>query len=160
MNAENDRETAGYTASNYVTSIVDALNHYDRPRRRLGKASNGRDTAVAPWQPNQLITHLAYLEGAKVELDEMAIAVSANSPVSLSSSPACKLACRGPSPLVDAANQSLAHHLKCDVLTRTQALGAKIVKVSRDMHGVPVGEIPRFTNEIVAWTMRQVMENR
>lgn len=71
----NDRETPGYTASEYVNSIIGCLRHCDRP-------SNIRNTAfgqAAIWEPRKLVTHIAYLEGARVQLDPTPIEVRLHS---------------------------------------------------------------------------------
>ena len=59
----NDRETPGYTASEYITSILSTLRHYDRPKRQAGY--------VMPtvFEAKRLVSHVAYLEGSKVELN-------------------------------------------------------------------------------------------
>ena len=67
MNSVNDRETPSYTASDYITSILTTLRHYDRPKRQAG--------FVMPtvFEARRLVSHVAYLEGSKVELDREVI---------------------------------------------------------------------------------------
>ena len=67
----NDRETPGYTASEYVASILGSLKHFDRPKLR--SAAFGMP---AVWEPSRLVSHVAYLEGAKIPLDASLIEVS------------------------------------------------------------------------------------
>ena len=73
VNATNDRETPGYTASEYVTAILGTLRHYDRPKKQ-----HAHNFPLMPtvWDPKRLVTHVVYLEGAKVDLDPVAIKVS------------------------------------------------------------------------------------
>lgn len=73
MNATNDRETPGYSASEYVTAILGTLRHYDRPKKQ------GNFQMAPIWEPKKLVTHVAYLEGAKVAIDPDAIEVGPHS---------------------------------------------------------------------------------
>ena len=72
VNAINDRETPGYTAADYVTSLLSSLRHYDKPARP--KTDGAMPKTV--WESRTLITHIVYLEGGRVEMDEEAIEVS------------------------------------------------------------------------------------
>ncbi|KAN0101027.1 hypothetical protein V8E55_001011 [Tylopilus felleus] len=69
LNGRNDRETDGYTAVDYVKAIVGVLNSdYQKPSYGLGNAST-----VYPI--SAFITHLVWLEGTRIEVDVMALAV-------------------------------------------------------------------------------------
>lgn len=63
----NDRETPQYTASEYITTILTTLRHYDRHKRQTGFVM------PAVFEAKRLVSHVAYLEGSKVELDRNAI---------------------------------------------------------------------------------------
>ncbi|ORX40050.1 hypothetical protein BD324DRAFT_648662 [Kockovaella imperatae] len=58
LNTINDRETLSYTAWDYLQALLSSLRRYDER---------------AHWQSNKLISHVVYLEGSKVELDERPI---------------------------------------------------------------------------------------
>lgn len=70
VNSVNDRETPDYTAMDYIDTIVTMLRHYDIP------VPLQRSLNVIPWETSSFITHIAYLEGGSVEVDEQAIEVS------------------------------------------------------------------------------------
>lgn len=60
----NDRETDGYTAVDYVRTIATILNtHYQKPPYGLGNVQT-----IFPI--SAFVTHLVYLEGTSVVLDE------------------------------------------------------------------------------------------
>ncbi|KAL1412850.1 hypothetical protein Q8F55_000599 [Vanrija albida] len=68
LNSVNDRETGDYTAMDYIDTIANMLRHYDVPaplRANLGD--------VVPWETRSFITHVAYLEGSAVPVNEKAI---------------------------------------------------------------------------------------
>jgi len=67
VNSSNDRETPGYTASEYAATILEMLRRYDKPRRPHVITSDQR--------ANRLITHVVYLEGGNVKVDEFAMKV-------------------------------------------------------------------------------------
>ncbi|BEI83043.1 hypothetical protein CcaverHIS002_0309110 [Cutaneotrichosporon cavernicola] len=67
LNSVNDRETPGYTAMDYIDTIANMLRHYDVP-----VPLQNRDDMIL-WETSSFITHVAYLEGGKVEVDEQAI---------------------------------------------------------------------------------------
>ncbi|KAF8139791.1 UPF0052-domain-containing protein [Boletus edulis] len=67
LNGSNDRETDGYTAVDYVKAIVGVLNSdYQKPSYGLGNASTVYPTSA-------FITHLVWLEGTSVEVNEMTL---------------------------------------------------------------------------------------
>jgi hypothetical protein len=72
VNSLNDRETPEYTASEYITSILGTLHHYDKPTRPSIRVGG----EVTSWKPTDLITHVVCLEGGQVPLDEDALKVS------------------------------------------------------------------------------------
>lgn len=67
MNSKNDRESPDYRASDYVRAITDSLIHH----------SHGLKSSL--WSPeadvSNLLTHLVYLEGGEVEIDEVVLKV-------------------------------------------------------------------------------------
>lgn len=67
VNSSNDRETPAYTASEYASTILEMLRRYDKPRRPHVITSDQR--------ANRLITHVVYLEGGNVRVDEFAMNV-------------------------------------------------------------------------------------
>lgn len=67
VNSDNDRETPGYTASEYASTILEMLRRYDKPRRPHVITSDQR--------ASRLITHVVCLEGGNVRVDETAIRV-------------------------------------------------------------------------------------
>lgn len=67
MNSDNDRETPGYTASEYASTILEMLRRYDKPRRPHVITNEQR--------ASRLITHVVCLEGGNVNVDETAIKV-------------------------------------------------------------------------------------
>lgn len=67
VNSSNDRETPGYTASEYASTILEMLRRYDKPRRPHVITSDQR--------ANRLITHVVYLEGGNVRVDETSMRV-------------------------------------------------------------------------------------
>lgn len=69
VNSVNDRETPDYTAMDYIDTIANMLRHYDVPV----PLQNLDD--VIPWETSSFITHVAYLEGGSVEIDEQAFKV-------------------------------------------------------------------------------------
>ncbi|WVW84640.1 hypothetical protein I302_106674 [Kwoniella bestiolae CBS 10118] len=71
LNSSNDRETPEYTASEYLSTILDMLRHYDKPKRNKnnGPGPNQGSMAESNWKPSDLISHVIYLEGGKVNID-------------------------------------------------------------------------------------------
>lgn len=70
MNSVNDRETPDYTAMDYIDTVAGILRHYDVPPPLQTSPDD-----VIPWETASFITHVAYLEGAEVPVDEAAIKV-------------------------------------------------------------------------------------
>ncbi|WOO77426.1 putative protein [Vanrija pseudolonga] len=68
LNSVNDRETGDYTAMDYIDTIANMLRHYDVPVPLRASFGEG-----VPWETRSFITHVAYLEGGKVPVDEKAI---------------------------------------------------------------------------------------
>ncbi|KAJ3526523.1 hypothetical protein NMY22_g10129 [Coprinellus aureogranulatus] len=67
LNAENDRETQGYSAVDYINAIVRTLNaNYCAPQYGLGNANT-------TYPASAFITDLVYLRGSKVNVNEGAI---------------------------------------------------------------------------------------
>lgn len=68
LNVENDRETHGYTAVDYVKAIVHTLNtSYSTPQYGLGNANT-------TYPASAFITDLVYLPATTIPVDETAIA--------------------------------------------------------------------------------------
>ncbi|KGB74917.2 hypothetical protein CNBG_0755 [Cryptococcus deuterogattii R265] len=67
LNSSNDRETTDYAASEYIATILAMLRHYDKPKR-----NRARDQLLPrpEWKATNLISHVVWLEGAKVEIDQ------------------------------------------------------------------------------------------
>lgn len=79
VNSNNDRETDGYTAVDYVDTIVRTLNESKRSKRGdTGEiVMPGIKTKTQRrYETNRLITHLVYLEKGKVEVDRTRLQVS------------------------------------------------------------------------------------
>jgi hypothetical protein len=82
VNCDNDRETAGYTALDYVQAIVDSLNNASNKTKQntqLRVRTGIRSKSSRLYEHNRLITHLIYLEGGRVEVDELQLMVSISS---------------------------------------------------------------------------------
>ena len=73
MNSVNDRETPDYTAMDYIDTVANILRHYDVPPPLQTSPDD-----VIPWETASFITHVAYLEGAEVPVDEAAMQVGDN----------------------------------------------------------------------------------
>lgn len=71
VNSVNDRETPGYSAMDYIDTVANILRHYDVPPPLQTSPED-----VIPWETASFITHVAYLEGAEVAVDEASIQVS------------------------------------------------------------------------------------
>jgi hypothetical protein len=72
VNSNNDRETDGYTAVDYVNTIVRTLNESKRSKR--GNSGEIMMPGVKikthrNYETSRLVTHLVYLEKGKVEVD-------------------------------------------------------------------------------------------
>ena len=127
VNSNNDRETDGYTAVDYVSTIVRTLNESKRSKR--GNSGEimmpGIKTKTRrSYETNRLITHLVYLERGKVEVDLEHLQVSRS-------------------------RLQVGHYGTHQLLLIYQALGVTVIKV-------PAEAGPRFTTRTVAWAMQQV----
>ncbi|KAF8203162.1 hypothetical protein BJ912DRAFT_943050 [Pholiota molesta] len=70
LNVENDRETDGYTAADYIRAIVETLNsNYSERAYGLGSANT-------TYPISAFITDLVYLKGGRIKVDVKAITVS------------------------------------------------------------------------------------
>lgn len=70
VNSVNDRETPDFTAMDYIDTIANMLRHFDIPVP-MQTARNG----PVIWETTSFITHLVYLEGCAVPVDEAAVQV-------------------------------------------------------------------------------------
>lgn len=74
LNSQNDRETDGYSAVDYVKTIVRTLNiTYTRPYPGLSVHSAWGLGATTTYPTSAFITHLVYLEGCLVDVDVHAL---------------------------------------------------------------------------------------
>ncbi|GJE94182.1 hypothetical protein PsYK624_103500 [Phanerochaete sordida] len=71
LNSENDRETDGYTAVDYVNTIVRTLNTIrSKPYPGLSVRSGaGVGEAITTYPTSAFVTHLVYLKGCHVPVD-------------------------------------------------------------------------------------------
>ncbi|WWC88702.1 uncharacterized protein L201_003615 [Kwoniella dendrophila CBS 6074] len=69
LNSSNDRETPDYAASEYITTIINMLKHYDKPKRNNNSNNEQISNGQIEWKPSDLISHIVFLEGSKVEID-------------------------------------------------------------------------------------------
>lgn len=71
LNSQNDRETDGYTAVDYVSTIVRTLNTtHTRPYAGLSVRSRaGVGEATTTYPTSAFITHLVYLKGCHISVD-------------------------------------------------------------------------------------------
>lgn len=87
MNSRNDRETEGFTAIDYLqyVTLLEAIETHAYSQaicyRTISKVLNHHDSFSAEegWPISAFVTHLVYLKGSEVEVDEVAISVSSNS---------------------------------------------------------------------------------
>ncbi|KAG6333971.1 hypothetical protein ID866_5122 [Astraeus odoratus] len=69
LNGKNDRETDGYAAVDYVRAIASVLNaHYQKPPYGLGNVQT-------IYPVSAFVTHLIYLEGTSIVVDENDLAI-------------------------------------------------------------------------------------
>jgi len=69
LNAHNDRETAGYTAVDYVNALTNTLNRHDlTPRTSIGVTRPAYPTSA-------FVTHLVYLSDTTIQVDQEALTV-------------------------------------------------------------------------------------
>ncbi|KAG8976097.1 hypothetical protein FRB90_009337 [Tulasnella sp. 427] len=71
LNGHNDRETGGYTAVDYVLAVSETLNRHDGRKSSDQPSSTGLKTPDYPI--SAFITHLVYLRGTTIEVDELAL---------------------------------------------------------------------------------------
>jgi hypothetical protein len=101
------------------------LRHYDIPPQMQDSPSD-----VIPWETRSFITHVAYLEGGGVAVDERAIVVSR----------------------VNESNEAA-------MLTLLQERGLTPVMVPASVHKTPLGKTPLFSTQTVEWAMDRVVED-
>lgn len=75
VNARNDRETMGYTASDYVSAIVRSLNDSNAAKKQ-GKHGSTNNSHHLVYPQTALVTHLVYLESGRVPVDADALQAS------------------------------------------------------------------------------------
>ncbi|KAG8773262.1 hypothetical protein FRC12_002641, partial [Ceratobasidium sp. 428] len=75
LNGQNDRETEGYSAEDYVRAIARVLNRHDRLSHKALKGTQTPDFLVRDYPISAFITHVIYLRGSSVTVDEAKLAV-------------------------------------------------------------------------------------
>ncbi|KAG8698095.1 hypothetical protein FRC09_007433, partial [Ceratobasidium sp. 395] len=75
VNGQNDRETEGYSAEDYVRAIARVLNRHDRLSHKALKGTQTPDFLVRDYPISAFITHVIYLRGSSVTVDEAKLAV-------------------------------------------------------------------------------------
>ncbi|GMK53953.1 hypothetical protein CspeluHIS016_0105390 [Cutaneotrichosporon spelunceum] len=93
LNSVNDRETRDYTAMDYIDTIANMLRHYDVPVPLQNRGN------MDIWETSSFITHVAYLEGGSVEVDDKAMTARGITPIRVPSSVHCTP--EGKTPLFD-----------------------------------------------------------
>ncbi|WVO12589.1 hypothetical protein L204_100194 [Cryptococcus depauperatus] len=67
VNSNNDRETSNYLVSDHVATILAMLRHYDKPKTNK---SHEQSLLQTEYKANELISHIVWLDGCRVEIDE------------------------------------------------------------------------------------------
>ncbi|KAG8978838.1 hypothetical protein FRB93_010606 [Tulasnella sp. JGI-2019a] len=77
LNAYNDRETGGYSAVDYIRAIVRTLNSYDvvvqAQHTTRTPITDGTQASGADYPVSAFITHLVYLQGTEINVDELSL---------------------------------------------------------------------------------------
>ncbi|QRV76478.1 hypothetical protein RhiJN_04493 [Ceratobasidium sp. AG-Ba] len=74
LNAQNDRETEGYSAEDYVRAIARVLNRHDRLSHKALKGTQTPDFLLRDYPISAFVTHVVYLRGSSVSVDENKLA--------------------------------------------------------------------------------------
>lgn len=76
LNSQNDRETEGYTAEDYVNAIARILNRHDRLSHKALKGTQTPDFLIRDYPVSAFVTHVVYLRGSSIRVDEAKLAVA------------------------------------------------------------------------------------
>ncbi|KAG9122799.1 hypothetical protein FRC07_000654 [Ceratobasidium sp. 392] len=74
LNGQNDRETEGYSAEDYIHAIARVLNRHDRLSHKALKGTQTPDFLIRDYPISAFITHVVYLRGSSVAVDEVKLA--------------------------------------------------------------------------------------
>ncbi|CCO27855.1 putative protein YNL011C [Rhizoctonia solani AG-1 IB] len=77
LNGQNDRETEGYTAEDYVNAIARVLNRHDRLSHKALKGTQTPDFLIRDYPVSAFVTHVIYLRGSSIRIDQGKLAVYA-----------------------------------------------------------------------------------
>ncbi|CAE6336123.1 unnamed protein product [Rhizoctonia solani] len=76
LNGQNDRETEGYTAEDYVNAIARVLNRHDRLSHKALKGTQTPDFLIRDYPVSAFITHVIYLRGSSIHVDQGKLAAA------------------------------------------------------------------------------------
>ncbi|KAG8761615.1 hypothetical protein FRC11_013504 [Ceratobasidium sp. 423] len=76
LNAQNDRETEGYTAEDYVNAIVRVLNRHDRLSHKALKGTQTPDFLIRDYPISAFVTHVVYLRGSSIQVNQARLAAA------------------------------------------------------------------------------------
>ncbi|CAE6346433.1 unnamed protein product [Rhizoctonia solani] len=76
LNGQNDRETEGYTAEDYVNAIVRVLNRHDRLSHKALKGTQTPDFLIRDYPVSAFVTHVVYLRGSSIQVDQGRLAAA------------------------------------------------------------------------------------
>ncbi|KAF8599309.1 UPF0052-domain-containing protein [Ceratobasidium sp. AG-I] len=76
LNGQNDRETEGYTAEDYVRAIARVLNRHDRLSHKALKGTQTPDFLIRDYPVSAFVTHVVYLRGSSIHVDESRLAAA------------------------------------------------------------------------------------
>lgn len=76
LNGQNDRETEGYTAEDYVHAIARVLNRHDRLSHKALKGTQTPDFLIRDYPVSAFVTHIVYLRGSSIHVDESRLAAA------------------------------------------------------------------------------------
>lgn len=76
LNGQNDRETEGYTAEDYVNAIVRILNRHDRLSHKALKGTQTPDFLIRDYPVSAFVTHVVYLRGSNIQVNQVKLAAA------------------------------------------------------------------------------------
>ncbi|KAF8679551.1 hypothetical protein RHS04_03994 [Rhizoctonia solani] len=76
LNGQNDRETEGYSAEDYVNAIARVLNRHDRLSHKALKGTQTPDFLIRDYPVSAFITHVIYLRGSSIRVDQGKLAAA------------------------------------------------------------------------------------
>ncbi|KAG9101174.1 hypothetical protein FS749_009636 [Ceratobasidium sp. UAMH 11750] len=74
LNGQNDRETEGYSAEDYIYAIARVLNRHDRLSHKALKGTQTPDFLIRDYPISAFVTHVVYLRGSSIPVDEAKLA--------------------------------------------------------------------------------------